>query len=342
MSTKNFEINLIKAIQPIRFFVLASSIFHLFETGIYEQINNKFITIEELASTLKLDLEKLRGFLLYCANENIVEIDKSGVKLTEFGKSFLAYRGWYEMLIGGYGDTFLQIGSCLSKDSGSATRDAKYVGIGSCAISQYDALPLTKKLLSFSDKDYQLALDIGCGNAQYLVEFCQYFPKINAIGVEPDNGGFLEAQALVCESKLQDRIQLFNNTAIDFFSNAEIEPDLVIISFVLHEILGQSGEDGVKSFLKSITQRFAGIDIVIIEVDNQINQPEVMRHGLSEAYYNPYYLLHYFTNQKLETDAYWTDLFNDCGLKILAKEYPENCIDSTKLEIGYLLRSHHV
>ena len=342
MSTKNFEIDLIKAIQPIRFFVLASAIFHLFETGVYDQINNNSTTIEELSSTLRLDLEKITGFLLYCVNENLVELDDSGVRLTEFGKSFSAYRGWYEMLIVGYGSTFLQIGTCLSKDSGSATRDAKYVGIGSCAISQYDALPLTKKLLSFSDNNYQLALDIGCGNAQYLVEFCRYFPNINAIGVEPDNGGFLEAQTLVRASGFQDRIQLFNKTAIDFFSNTEIEPDLVIISFVLHEILGQSGEHEVKNFLKSITQRFSNIDIVIIEVDNQISKPEVMRHGLSEAYYNPYYLLHYFTNQKLETDAYWTGLFEECGLRVLAKDYPDNCIDSTKLEIGYLLRSNNV
>ena len=45
MSTKNFEIDLIKAIQPIRFFVLASAIFHLFETGVYDQINNNSTTI---------------------------------------------------------------------------------------------------------------------------------------------------------------------------------------------------------------------------------------------------------------------------------------------------------
>ena len=341
MTKKHFELDLINAIQPIRSYVLATTIYHLFNSGIYDLIYPDPCDIDQMVVTLALDREKLMGFLLYSSNENILEITGVEVCLTEYGKSFSRFRGWYEMLIGGYGNTFLQIGSCLSQHSGSAGRDAKAVGIGSCAISQYDALPLTKKLLSFSSNDYKLALDLGCGNAQYLVEFCHYFPEIKAIGVEPDRLGFLDAQKLVKEHCLSDRIQLINKDALDFFSEADVKPDLVVISFVLHELLGQLGEEQVKHFLKTLVSKYPAIDIVVIEVDNQIDTPEIMRHELSRAYYNPYYLLHYFTNQKLETDAYWMNLFKACGLDIIEKEHPDKNVDSTKLELGYLLRANN-
>ncbi|MCR9192959.1 MAG: 2-ketoarginine methyltransferase [Gammaproteobacteria bacterium] len=339
MITKNFEMDLVDALQPIRSYVLATAIYHLFETGIYDLINQKSHSINALISTLQLERERTIGFLNYCSNENIVLLDDTELSLTEYGKSLLKFRGWYEMMIGGYGNTFLQMGTCLRAGTNGATRDAKHVGIGSCAISQYDALPLTKKLLSLSSKNYQLALDIGCGNAQYLVEFCHYFPQIKAVGVEPDKEGFFAAQKLVEAHDLSDRVYLANKTALEFFSGNDKEPDIVIISFVLHEILGQSGEKIVKEFLRSIVERYPEIDIVVIEVDNQITNPTIMQHGLSGAYYNPYYLLHYFTDQKLETDAYWTDLFADCNLDIIGKDYPDYKVDSTKLEIGYLLRA---
>jgi 2-ketoarginine methyltransferase len=63
-----------------------------------------------------------------------------------------------------------------------------------------------------------------------------------------------------------------------------------------------------------------------------------MRHGLSLAYYNAYYLWHPFTNQRLETVAFWEELFAECQLKIVAREYTDPRVDSTGLEVGYLLR----
>jgi 2-ketoarginine methyltransferase len=337
----NFENDLVEAIQPIRYFALASSIYHLFSSGIYELIKDQPYDLNQLAETLDLDPTKLKGLLEYCSNESLVTIDGYQISLTEQGKRFSRFKGWYEMFIGGYGNTFLQMGACLRKEGGSATRDAELVGIGSCAISHYDALPLLNNILSRSHKSYANVLDIGCGNAAYLIEFCKYFPTIKATGVEPDKGGYSTGKKLVEAAGLTDRITLINANAIDFFSDTSIEPDLIIISFVLHEILGQSGESAVTQFLQIVLEKFPSIDIAIIEVDNQISKSEIMQHNLSTAYYNPYYLLHYFTKQKLETDDYWCNLFTSIGLDIIAKEYTDPNVDSTKLEICYLLRGKH-
>lgn len=335
----NFEKDLVGALQPIRNFVLASAIYHLFSTGIYDYIKKDQSNIYNIAADLNLNIKKLFGFFHYLSNENIIVFFENNVKLTNFGEEFSRFRGWYEMYIGGYGSTFLQIGDCLIEGASHATRNAEQVGVGSCAISHYDAFPLTKRIMSISNKAYELVLDIGCGNAAYLIDFCKYFPSLKAIGVEPDNNGCEKARNLIKKESLEHRISVINSNAIEFFNTTRLEPDLIIISFVLHEILGQSEETGVKKFLKNIIQRYPSIDLIIIEVDDKFDKIDIMQHRLALAYYNPYYLLHYFTNQKLATLCYWENLFHECGLEIIVKDHPNKFVDSTCLEVGFLLRS---
>ncbi|MGZ4106951.1 MAG: 2-ketoarginine methyltransferase, partial [Tumebacillaceae bacterium] len=116
------------------------------------------------------------------------------------------------------------------------------------------------------------------------------------------------------------------------------EPDFIVLCFILHEILGQEGVAGVERFLTRVVERFPNINIIVIEVDDRIDDPSIMQHGLSLAYYNPYYLLHYFTRQKLESKTYWEALFARCGLEILAEDTVDHEVESTNLELGYLIR----
>ena len=64
-----------------------------------------------------------------------------------------------------------------------------------------------------------------------------------------------------------------------------------------------------------------------------------MSTGLGLAYYNPYYLLHSFTEQRLETIEYWKQVFREAGLTIVAVEHPDKDYDSLELKVGFLLRS---
>jgi len=340
MLNKPIEGRLIDNIQPIRFYTLAVSIYHLFETGLFDKLEElKETSIKELTAELSFDEEKLEGFLLYLKNENIVHNNKDLFSLTEKGKELKEFRGWYTMLIGGYGETFHQVGEKLKQDTGWATRDAQKVGVGSCHISHYDAIPLTRILMEKINIEEIRLLDLGCGNARYLVEFCKSVPNMKAWGVEPDRGGYNEAVKLVKDNNLESRINLTCCGAVDFFKgNNDFEPNFVVLGFVLHEILGQEGEQGVIQFINRIIERYPDIHIIIIEVDDQINNPTIMRHGLSLAYYNPYYLLHYFTNQQLKPLSFWENLFKQCNLEIMEKEFVNKDVDSTELEVGYLLK----
>lgn len=334
------ENRLIEALQPIRQHVLATVVYHLFDSGLYDTLaQTDGQSLPELLDRHPFVEPRLLALLHYLNNEGLVAIRDHKYLLTERARSFSDFRGWYTMLIGGYGSTFLQLGDKLHRGSGSASRAADKVGIGSCAISHYDAIPLTRSLMAQIPGEVKRIVDLGCGNARYLVEFCRAVPALQAIGLEPDAAGYQAAVELVHGEGLTGRIRLIHGGARELFE-AELPdpPDLTVLGFVLHEILGQDGEAAVIDFVRQLTRRFPNIHIIVIEVDQQSENPTIMRHGLSLAYYNPYYLFHPFTQQTLQPAAFWRALFARAGLAILAEQTVCPDVDSTGLEIGFLLR----
>jgi 2-ketoarginine methyltransferase len=343
MTGDRLEPRLIEALQPFRGFALASTLYHFFETGLFDALRERDRSTAELASAHDLDADRLAALLLFLKNEGVVEDRGGRFRLTARGRAFDEVRGWYTMLVGGYGGTFLQMGERLARGAPPATRDAARVGIGSCAISHHDAIPLTRSLMARVLPESRPArlLDLGCGNALYLVEFCKALPGIEAWGVEPSPDGYAAAARLVEQSGLASRIRLTQGDALDFLAGGldpAWRPDFIVLGFVLHEVLGQSGEDAVLRMLRGIVDRLPEVHLVVIEVDHRADDPQAMRHGLALAYYNAYYLLHPFTQQRLETRAFWEALFARAGLDVLACETVDPDVDSTGLELGYLLR----
>jgi 2-ketoarginine methyltransferase len=336
----DFENELIEWLQPIRGLALAFALQHVLEGGVYDKLveSSSGVHIEQLAREQNLDARRLSGLLSYLANEHVVMVGDGVVSLTARGRRLSRFRSWYQLLVGGYAQSFSQIGHALSAGSAAVTRDLGKVGIGSCGMSHFDAIPLTQSLLKQIPK-VDVLLDLGCGNGRYLVELCTANPGLRAIGVEPSLDGFNDAQRSIAESEFQDRIQLHQQDACGFLEHPKQHwtPDVLVLGFVLHEILGQGGEEQVIAFLRTVTSRYPSIKLIVIEVDDRIHDPGVMQHGLSKAYYNPYYLLHYFTGQRLERLAYWEDLFRRIGLRVVARATTDPKVDSTGLEVGYLL-----
>lgn len=338
----SFETRLIEGIEPIAKHFLASGLHHLFNTGIYDRLDEEpdGTTFGALAEALGLDHDRLRGFLLYLANEDIVTVRGDSVALTRRARSLAEFRAWYTLMIGGYSTTLEQLGRALEEGAPWCTRDGRNVGLGSCEVSRYDGMPMTAGLLAGAGVEPRQVLDLGCGNGLYLVEMCRQMPGITAWGAEPDAGGFTEARALIETAGLDQRVRLANTTATGFLSDppAGCDPDLIVFGYVLHEILAQDGEDAVVELLRSTITRFPRINIVVIEVADEIRNPAVMRHGLARNFWNTYYLIHYFTNQRLEARAFWERLFDKAGLTLHQSVTTPLAVDSTGLELGYLLR----
>lgn len=333
------EDELVRALQPYRGFVVASVLHGFLERGLYDALAERPRPVQELADAFDLDPERLRAVLLFLANEDLVAFNGGDVvaptqRLTEVGK----VRAWYEMMIGGYAETFLQMGDKLAAGSGPASRNGEYVGRGSCGISLHDSLPIVHRLLEVSGREHRLMLDLGCGSGIYLTELCRAYPELRGVGIEPDEGARDAAVEFVAAEGLSDRIDIELANAVDYLNAGKLQPDLALLGFVIHEVLGQRGEEGVRQLLGALFDASPGADLIVIDVDHQLGSPEHMRHPLAQTYYNGYYLLHPFTSQRLEPIAYWEQLYDSCGVEVVDRQTTDPSVDSTGLEVGWLLR----
>lgn len=329
------EEDVIEGLQPLRTFILAINLYHLFDTGLFDDLlAHGPDTLQNLASRHGFDAVKLEAFFKYLRTEGILAQTGALFGISPKGQALRHDHPYYTFFVGGYAQTFLQIGEKLVEGSGWATRDLRQVGIGSSGMARYDTLPVLRKLIAQIPGKCSHLLDIGCGHGRDLVDLCQVLPEIKrALGVEPGSESCKAARALVLSRGLADRIQIINMSSSEFLrSDVDYEPHLLILGYVIQEILGQKGRAGVIKFLTQLTDRFPKLNIIVMEVDMQWDAP-IMQHGYALAFYNPYYLIHGFTNQRLETAAFWEVLFADCGLEIRAKE----SIDTTNLIPVYLL-----
>lgn len=330
------EEDVIKGLGPLRTFILTINTYHLFETGLYDDlIENGPDTVPSLASRHDFDAVKLEGFFKYLRTEGILKQEGETYDLSDKGKEMRHDRPYYTFFVGGYAQTFLQMGEKLSKNSGWATRDLAKVGIGASGMARYDTPPVLRKLIAQIPGECVRLLDIGCGHGRDLVDLCEALPGIKeALGVEPGAESCAEARALIRARGLENQIQIVNSSAAEFVqSDTEYDPHLLILGYVIQEILGQEGRGGVIQFLSQLTERFPKLNIIVMEVDMQWDAP-IMQHEYALAFYNAYYLIHAFTNQRLETLAFWEEIFDECNLEIVAREN----IDTTELIPAYLLR----
>jgi 2-ketoarginine methyltransferase len=276
--------------------------------------------------------------LRFLWHEDIVSIDDGEVALTERAREIAGVRAWYEMLIGGYGKTFLQIGECLGKGSGPAARDGALVASGSCGISMHDSIPIVRRLLAESGGEYETLLDLGCGSGVYLTELTSAYPGLRAVGIEPSQDAVDAARGWVEASASSDRIEVRLADAVPFLEEGSVRPDLVLLCFVIHEVLGQRGEQGVRALLTALFQSNPDADLIVVDVDHGWGERARMQHPLATSYYNSYFLLHPFTMQRLERITYWETLFESCALKMVNRLTTDPRLDSTGFEVGWLLR----
>jgi 2-ketoarginine methyltransferase len=331
------EPQLVEGLQPLRGFALATAIQNLFAGGLYDAIAEQpGARVEVLADELGLGRERVEALLTFLANEEVVVIDGGRVELSEKGLRLGGLRAWYEMMIGGYGKTLLDMGDHLLSASPPVPRDGGLVASGSCGISLHDSLPVVRRLLAGSGRTYETFLDLGCGSGVYLTELAGWYPELRAVGIEPSEEAVAAARAWVASVGMEDRIRIELADAVPFLEAGAVRADLVLLGFVLHEILGQRGEDGVRAMLAAVFAANPDADLVIIDIDTGFGDPDRMRHPLAMAYYNSYFLLHPFTEQRLERLGYWEDLFESCGIRIVERLATDPELDSTGFEIGWL------
>ncbi len=331
------ESTLIAALEPFRGFVLSTAIYAMQKSGLEQELASG-ASIDQLAGNGPRDRERLAAFLDYLRAAGLVTVAGDTYKLTELAQSYREAGAWYEMMVGGYGVTFLSLADHLGAGTSPAPRVGGYVGSGSCGISVHDSVPLLRRLLATSGRDYRRLIDLGCGSGVYLTEMCAQFPQMRAVGIEPDADAVRAARLWVSGQPGSDRVSVEQASATEWVERATEQPDLAILAFVIHEVLGQEGETGVRKLLTGLFDAAPDLDLVVIDIDLRSADQSAMAHPLARNYYNAYFLLHPFTSQRLMPRQWWEELYADCGLKVVDSGAADPSMDSTGFEIGWLLR----
>ena len=337
MTAELQEATLARHLQPIRGLALAHAIYASFQVGLFDALARGATSVEDLAALLDLNGYRLRGLIDYLENENLVERMSNSVTLTELGTELLAARPWYDLLVGGYAGTFGQLPVVLKEHAGYASRDGASVAVGSCGISQHDALPMVLELLSQAAAPSAI-VDLGCGDGTFLADIAVRYPDVPCIGVEPDDSARLAADAEAHRRNL-DNFRVIAGDALHFDvpEGTQQAGTCFITAFVLQEILEQSGEDAVVDLLRQTFAKDPFATWIAIEVDRR-HPLDAASSDLVLGYYNPYYLLHRITEQRLLSAVEWRRIFETAGLEVIAEVFPAPNYDPLRLKFGNLLR----
>lgn len=339
MIKPDFERRLVENTQPIRNFVLAQAIHHAFDLGVFAAIDaSGGISAPDLAVKLDLESERLLGLLQFLQNEGYL-VDDKGWRITGKGHELQEFAPWYEMLVGGYATTFVQLGDTLRKGAPWATRNATKVGAGSCGIGIYDAVPLVGRLLDGTDRPLRTIVDLGCGDALFLTDILRDRAELSGIGMDPNAASIALGETHAVTAGVEDRMELQQGEAQDVVKlKLRDGGDGVcfLTAFILQEVLEQEGEATVENLLRDTFETYPNAVWAVVEMDHKPTSA-AMRHGLAMAFYNPYFLIHAITEQRLETKEYWAEMFERLGLKTVAFDTPDERADSTGLQFGFLL-----
>jgi len=345
-SSDKLQADLNDAFVRLRHFAGSMVIFALLSSGVADLLAKSRYSLDRLADMGKWDCARLRALLEFGWKEGLVGVVEGEYYATAELERCLRLRGWFELMVGGYGNIFLQLGTALRRSPRSRHpkilhRNGRYVGRGSCNMSKYGAFRLINELIERSSNNVReiVIADLGCGDAAGLVDFCSRRPDSFGVAVEPDKAAFLAAKALIRSQQLSHRISTVNCSCADFLRKRFVHdpPSHLVLSFVLHEILGTRGEKGVTGFLSAIRRRFPRCAIVVVEVDESFTKEQLRDSQIGLGYYNAYLLLHTFTGQQLMPASFWMTLFERCGYDVATTKAIPAAADPLGAEKGFLL-----
>ncbi len=331
---------LYKSLGYVRGFVVSNVIFQMLEMGIFDDLNEgKSHT--QIAMERSYDIQLLTAIFEFLVVEEVLEKEvspQSGLnfKLSDYGSRMKVYAGWFNILVGGYGTVCSGLKTMLENGTHAVKRNGKWVGIGSCQISKFDTIPKTKEFIYRVKPDTKHILDFGCGNALYLCTLVQELEGIHATGIEPDEEAYKAGLGQVKALDLSHKIRLVNVKALDY--EIEETPDVILFGFVLHEIVSQIGREQLIEYLSQFCKKFSESYLFVMEVDYDIDNHDIMKSKMGLGYYNPYYLIHPFTNQKLLPKEDWRKIFKEAGYEIITEEATSSKADPTGLGICYILK----
>ncbi|MEO7273524.1 MAG: methyltransferase domain-containing protein [Vicinamibacterales bacterium] len=299
-------------LQTIAPFVTMRTMQTLLNVGFFDTLQRDgVIEVHRFADEHDLDEPMLQALVDSLYSLRILDRRGPAYVLDDKGRVLVEVaRGWLDGVYG-YEIVYHSMEPLLRKEivyGRDLTRRARWVAKGRGQIESWVFFPIAIDILTRGGR--RRVLDLGCGDAAFLRYLCRECPQMRGLGVDLSAEAIAEADHLLQEAGLTDRVEL---AVVDItaFADSPVTMDGIDAAtafFVLHEIL-YAGRDVLVQALRGYRARFPGVPLTVFEIDKA--SPETLRRrpGMSIQYN----LQHAVTHQKLADRATWRALFAEAG-----------------------------
>jgi SAM-dependent methyltransferase len=251
--------------------------------------------------------ELMPATLRYLAQRDLVERHDGAYALTPRGRAIVKDKGYLVWLQGGYGHVLGGLGDFITGRRRYGTdleRAGRWVAEGSALIGRDDVAPYAVEVLS--GIDFGHVVDLGCGNARFLIAAAQGF-GITGVGVDLSPEACEDAARRIAEADLVGKVVVRCGDAGDLDAIPELaDADLVVAHFLLHEIF-EHGRAALIAYLTKLGQLMPrGAHMLVAEVQPASGAPE-------ERWRPEFALLHAIMRQELLDAEGWHEAFTAAG-----------------------------
>jgi 2-ketoarginine methyltransferase len=143
------ESKLVASLEPFKGFVESCVLYGLRKTAMLEDLV-RGETFSDLVSSREMDAARMKAVQHFLITADY--LDPHTDRATQKLKDVFDARGLYEMMIGGYGETFLNLSDGFPGRSAPVARNGEWVGRGSCEMSKHDSLPVIQQMIRASGR----------------------------------------------------------------------------------------------------------------------------------------------------------------------------------------------
>jgi SAM-dependent methyltransferase len=245
--------------------------------------------------------------LRYLAQRELVEARDGAFALTPRGEAIIKDKGYLVWLQGGYGHVLAGLGDFITGARRYGTdveRAGRWVAEGSALIGRDDVAPHAVDVLS--GIDFRHVVDLGCGNARFLIGAAQRF-GVTGVGVDLSPEACEDAERRIAEADLTGRVVVRCGDAGDLDAIPELrDADLAVAHFLLHEIF-EHGRAALIGYLTKLGRIMpAGAHMLVAEVQPASGAPD-------ERWRPEFTLLHAIMRQELLDADGWHEAFTAAG-----------------------------
>jgi len=298
-------------------YLITQVLLALEEVGLWETLaNHKRKTVSELAKELGVHEHQLATSMDFLWS------------MTDFLDKDAGYYSLREqeirkplIILKAYKDVFDNMGKILNgtrKYGENINRDGYYLQKASEFVTEKS---INLIIGSLNGKRNLQLIDLGCGSAVSIINFCKQSGENSAIGIDIDESTVLEARKRILNENLHSQAQIILADAMDIKEwmgkIAQEKEKIFIISTLLHESLN-SGERGIIQFLKQLHEKFTKTHLFILEFDTpSFEKIKNLQDQVQKNFLARYRLWHPFSNQGMpQPRAIWERIIYSAGWNV--------------------------